>query len=105
MSIKVFNKDNFNAEVINSDKLVLIDFWAEWCTYCKMQTQPFEAAAEENPDVVFGSMNVDENGEIAAQYGIMSIPALILFKDGEPVQRLTGLQSEDEIQELLDENK
>lgn len=105
MSIINFNNDNFETEVLKSDKLVLVDFWASWCGPCKMQSPVFEAAAEQNTDVVFGKVNVDEEQDIAAKYSVMSIPTLILFKNGEIITKLVGLQSEDDIQEVLDENK
>jgi thioredoxin 1 len=105
MSIISFSNENFDAEVLNSEKPVLIDFWASWCGPCKMQAPIFDAVAEENPDVVFGKINIDEEQELATKYSVMSIPTLILFKSGQPVEKLVGLQSEDEIQEILDENK
>ncbi len=105
MSILNFDGTNFENEVLKSDKPVLIDFWATWCGPCKMQAPVFEAVAEENADVVFGKINIDEEQELAIKYSVMSIPTLILFKDGQPAAKLVGLQSEDEIQEMLDENK
>ncbi len=105
MSVTNFSKDNFNTEVLNSDKPVLIDFWASWCGPCKMQSPIFDSVADDNEDIIFGKINIDEEQELAVKYSVISIPTLILFKGGQPVAKLVGLQSEDEIQEILDENK
>ena len=77
-----FTKDNFEDEVIRSDRPVVIDFWAEWCGPCRMFAPTFEAVAEEMPDIKFGKVNVDEQPELAQQFRVMSIPTIILMKDG-----------------------
>ncbi len=105
MSVTNFDSTNFNDLVLNSSKPVLVDFWASWCGPCKMQAPIFDSVSEDNPEIVFGKINIDENEAIAGEYKVFSIPTLILFKGGQPVGKLVGLQSEDEIQELLDEYK
>lgn len=105
MSVMNFNKNNFEAEVLKSDKPVFVDFWASWCGPCKMQSPIFDAVAEENADVVFGKVNVDDEQELAMAFGVSTIPTLILFKDGEQVTRVVGVHSEDDLQEIIDENK
>ena len=105
MSVLKFDKTNFQAEVLNSDKPVFVDFWASWCGPCKMQAPIFDAVAEENEGVVFGKVNVDEEQELALAYGVSTIPTLILFKGGQQVTRLVGVHSEDDLQEIIDENK
>lgn len=105
MSVLKFDRTNFTTEVLNSDKPVFVDFWASWCGPCKMQAPIFDAVAEENEDVVFGKVNVDEEQELAMAFGVSTIPTLILFKGGEQVARLVGVHSEDDLQEIIDENK
>lgn len=87
---------NFEEEVINSDKPVLVDFWAAWCGPCRMLAPVIDEVAEElGDDVKVGKLNVDENPEMAAKYKIMSIPSVKLFKDGEVVEDLVGLRPKD----------
>lgn len=105
MSVLKFDRTNFATDVLQSDKPVFVDFWASWCGPCKMQSPIFDAVAEENDGVVFGKVNVDDEQEIAMAFNVSSIPTLILFKGGEPVARLVGLHSEDDLQEIIDENK
>ena len=95
-------KDNFDE--ILENKLVLIDFWADWCMPCKMLTPVIEKLSREYEGrVVFGKINVDEYNEIAAQFGISSIPTLILFKDKEVADRLVGNVAEDKIRKWLNQ--
>lgn len=78
------SQDSFESEVLNADKLVLVDFWAEWCGPCKQIAPTLDEIATEMADAVkVAKLNVDENGDIAAQYGVRSIPTLMLFKDGQ----------------------
>ncbi|MCI7795607.1 MAG: thioredoxin [Lachnospiraceae bacterium] len=98
-----FTGENFDAEVLEADKPVLVDFYADWCGPCKMMAPAIEKLAEEyDGKAVVGKLNVDESGEIAARYGIMNIPTLILFKNGEIVRKLVGLQNRDTLKKLMD---
>ena len=95
---KDFNKDNFEDEVLNSDKPVLVDFWAEWCGPCKMLTPTIDEIATEFSDKFsIGKMNVDQNAEIAAKYGIRSIPCLLFFNGGQVQEQLVGAVKKSEI--------
>ncbi len=88
---KVFTKDNFQAEVISSDKPVLVDFWAEWCGPCKMISPLIDKVAEEVGDAAaIGKVNVDDQQELAREYGIQSIPTLLFFKNGEIKDKIVG---------------
>ena len=90
--------DNFQAEVLESDKPVLVDFWAEWCAPCKMIAPIVEdIAANFGDKVKVGKLDADAYPEVLMQFGIMGIPTLILFKDGAPVKRIVGFQPKDRI--------
>ena len=92
----VVTADNFEEEVLRSDKPVLVDFWATWCGPCRMLAPTIAAIAEEKADVLkVGKVDVDEETELARRFGIMSIPTLILFKDGQVVKQTMGFQPKD----------
>ena len=96
----VLNENNFDNTVANG--LVLVDFWATWCGPCKMLAPTIDAIATEYKDrVVVGKVDVDENEAIARRFGIMSIPTLFLFKDGEVVEKLVGYRLKNELEQLL----
>lgn len=96
--------DNFEQEVLNSTTPVLVDFWAEWCQPCQMLSPLVEElAAEYNGKLKVGKMNVDENIKTPGNYGIMSIPTLIVFKDGKPEKTMVGVQGKDQLKKTLDE--
>ena len=100
---KKFTADNFNAEVLQAQGPVLVDFWATWCMPCRMQGPAIEKLAEEGYNA--GKLNVDEEESLAAQYRVMNIPTLIIFKDGKEVDRMVGVQSKDVLAEKLDSYK
>ena len=102
MATLKITKDNFEKEVLKSGKTVLIDFWAGWCGPCRMVAPTIEAVAAEVTDKVIGKVNVDEEPELAQRYGIMSIPTLVVIKDGNVVRRAVGVQSKQAILKLLD---
>jgi len=99
---KVFTSDSFKREVLESKTPVLVDFWATWCGPCKMIAPTVEKIAEEyEGKVVVGKVDVDENPDIAKAYGIMTIPTLVVFKDGEPVNQVVGLVTKNSIDKLI----
>ena len=102
MSVQHFTKDTFQASVLESTGVVLVDFWAQWCGPCQMFSPIVDQFAEENPDAVkVGKVNVDEQPELAGQYGVMSIPTAILFQNGEAVKTLVGLQPKEALEDLI----
>ena len=103
MSVQTITKDNFDETVLQSDKPVLVDFWAEWCGPCRMVSPIVDEIADERDDIVVGKVNVDEQGELAVRFGVMSIPTLLVFRDGELVQTAVGARPKDAILELLDQ--
>lgn len=98
-----FNDSNFEEEVLKSDKPVLVDFWAEWCAPCKMQGPIVkEVAKDYEGKAKVGTLEVDQNPHSAQQYGILSIPTLIIFKDGKPVWQSSGVTQKPKLAEELD---
>jgi thioredoxin 1 len=103
MSIININKSNFENEVIKSDKKVLVDFWAPWCGPCRMLLPVIEEIAEERDDVKICKINVDDESELAANFGIMSIPTLMVFENGKMVKKSLGAKPKEDVLELIDE--
>ena len=101
MSVITITKDNFQTEVISSDKPVLLDFWASWCGPCRMLSPTVDALAEELSDVKVGKVNVDEQPELAMQFKVMSIPTLVVMKDGKIVSQSLGVRPKAEILSML----
>ncbi len=101
MAVHVITKANFNQEVLQSDKTVLVDFWASWCGPCKMLSPVVDEVAESNPDVKVGKVNVDEEMELAQQFGISSIPTLLVFKGGKVVNQSLGVIPRAEVLRLI----
>lgn len=99
-ALHITNK-NFKEEVLNSDKLVLIDFWASWCGPCMMVSPIVDEIAEEHPEYTVCKVNVDEEGELAAMFNIMSIPTLMVFKNGKPTTTTVGVRPKEAILEML----
>ena len=97
MAYITLNKDNFSPEVLQSDKPVLVDFWADWCGPCKALLPTIHEIADECTNFKVGKVNVDDESELARQYRIMSIPTLMVFKNGEMVRREVGGRSKEEI--------
>ena len=94
------NSNNFEQEVLKSEGLILVDFWASWCVPCKMLAPVVHEIAEENADIKVGKVNVDEAMELAQKYQVASIPTLILFKDGKPVKQHIGFANKSQIEAL-----
>ena len=101
MATVEITKANFQSEVINSDKPVLVDFWAGWCGPCRMVAPILDEIAKENPDIKVAKVNVDEQQELAAQFGIMSIPTIIAFKDGKQHGKSIGVRSKQDLVKLV----
>lgn len=102
-NIVEINENNFQSAVLESQKPVLVDFWATWCGPCRMVAPIIDELSKEYQETFgFAKINVDENSKLASQYGVMSIPTLIVFKDGKPEQQVIGFKSKNELKNMLD---
>ena len=105
MSVIHGNSENFDKEVIDSEKLVVIDFWAPWCGPCKMMGPVFEELSNEITDVKFVKINTDEAGDIANRFGIRGIPSLLFVKNGKEIERIVGFRPKEELIKIIEEMK
>ena len=103
MSVLKITKENYETEVLKSDKLVLIDFYADWCGPCKLLGPVLEKISKSYPDITFIKVNVDDNEQLAVDFGILSIPAVFMLKDGKPVNKFVGSLPESRIVNILEE--
>lgn len=103
--LHIATKDVFARELLETGKLALVDFWAPWCGPCKMLGPVIEELAETIDYAAIAKVNVDEAGELASEYGVMSIPTIVFLKDGKEVQRLVGLRGKAELVKVLEELK
>ena len=101
MSAIIINKNNFQNEIMDSEKTVLLDFGAPWCAPCRMVVPVIEEIAGERPDIKVGKINVDEQPELASKFSIMSIPTLVVMKNGKIVQQISGARPKNAIWPLL----
>ena len=101
MSAIIINQHNFESEVLHSDRPVLLDFWAPWCGPCRMIMPSVEQIANERADIKVGKINIDEQPELASRYGVMTIPTLMVIKNGEVANHAVGARSKQAIENLL----
>lgn len=99
--VKTITSENFEQEVMQSEKTVVLDFWASWCGPCRMFTPIIEKFAEDNPEVTVGKVNIDEQSELTQRFGIMSVPTLVIFKGGEVVKKNAGVISKEAIEAMI----
>ena len=102
MSVQTITKENFEALVLQSDRTVLVDFWAPWCGPCRMVGPIVEEIASERADIKVGKVNVDEQPELSMQFGVMNIPTLLVFKGGQVANKAVGARPKEELLKLLD---
>ena len=102
MSVISITKDTFQEKVMRSDTKVLLDFWAPWCGPCRMVAPVVEEIAEENPDILVGKVNVDEEMELAMQFGVSSIPTLVVMENGKKIAQAIGYSPKADILKLLE---
>ena len=101
MSVQILNKDNFE-EIISSDKPVLVDFYADWCGPCRMLSPIVDEIADEREDIVVGKINVDEEEDLAREFGVFSIPTLVVMKDGRVIKKSAGVRPKAQVLAMLE---
>lgn len=101
MSVKAFNEENFEEEVLNSEGTVLVDFYADWCGPCKVMSPIIDEIADEVATTKVGKVNVDESSELAIKYDVASIPTIMVFKNGAPTKTFVGVTEKDKIKSEL----
>jgi len=99
--IKKINNQNFKNEILNNEGIALVDFYADWCAPCKMLSPIIDEIADEHPDITVGKINIEESSALAAAYNIISVPTLILFKNGKPYSRLSGYRPKKDIIDVI----
>lgn len=105
VNVKEFTDGNFESEVLTSSEPVLVDFWAAWCGPCRMIAPVIDELADAyEGKAKIGKLNVDENRQTASNFGVMSIPTLLIFKNGQPVERVVGYKNKEQLSEILDKN-
>lgn len=101
--VKEITSENFEAEVLKADKPVLVDFWAAWCGPCRMLSPLVDRFAQEHPQYTVGKINVDEQGDLAQKYNVMTIPTLIVFRNGEVSAKSVGVISGEQLETLMNQ--
>ena len=102
MSVVKLTSENFKQEILSADKVALVDFYADWCGPCKMVSPIVDEIAEEYESIKVGKINVDESPELAVSFGVVSIPTLVIMKDGKELSRIVGYRPKDDILEALE---
>ena len=101
MAVSVITKENFEAEVLQAQQTVLVDFWASWCGPCRILSPVVDEIAQSNPAIKVCKIDVDDQPELAQRYGVMSIPTLIVFRNGEEINKSVGVQPKAQIEAML----
>lgn len=99
--VKTITAENFEQEVMQNEKTVVLDFWASWCGPCRMFAPTVEKFAEDNPDVFVGKVNIDEEETLRARFGVMQVPTLVIIKGGEVVKKHAGVIKQTEIESMI----
>lgn len=99
--LKRLNNENFESEILNSEGISLVDFYADWCAPCKMLSPIIDEIANEYTEINVGKVNIDESSALAAKYNIISVPTLLLFKDGQPYGRMSGYRPKKDIMDIV----
>lgn len=97
MATIAVTKSNIESKVLTSEKVILLEFWAKWCSPCRDMYTIFDEVAQERPDILIGKVNVDYEPDLARSYGIVSIPTLVVIKDGKVAKKISGYQSKEDI--------